>query len=142
MTLIKYSRPSYDLMSRDFSDLMDEFFSDVVQSNREGFSPRIDISETDQQYLINVELPGMKRDDIEVSLDNGRLNISGERKFEEEEEGKTFHRVETRYGSFSRSFQLPDNIDEDSISAKYEDGLLNISVDKAQEEVKKKIEIS
>ncbi|MDX1672683.1 MAG: Hsp20/alpha crystallin family protein [Balneolaceae bacterium] len=142
MTLIKYSRPTYDPMTRDFSDLLDEFFNDVVQPNREGFSPRIDISETDEQYLISAELPGMKREDIEVSLDNGRLNISGERNFEERKEGKTFHRVETRFGSFSRSFQLPDNINEESISAKYEDGLLKISVDKAENEVKKKIEIS
>ncbi len=121
---------------------MDEFFNDVVRNNRDSFVPGIDISETDNQFQITAELPGMNKDDIEISLDNGRLSISGERKFEKEEEGKKFHRVETRYGSFNRSFQLPDNVDEESIQATYENGLLNISIDKAEDKVKKKIEIS
>lgn len=142
MTLVRYNRPNRNVMSKNFSDIMDEFFNDVVNTNRESFVPGIDISETDNQFLISAELPGMKKDDIDISLDNGRLTISGERKFEKEEEGKTFHRVETRYGSFNRSFQLPDNVDEESINAKYENGLLNISIDKAEDKVKKKIEIS
>lgn len=129
-------------MSRNFSDLMDEFFNDVVNTGRDSFVPGIDISETDEQFEISAELPGMKKEDIDVSLDNGRLSISGERKFENKEEGKTYHRIETSYGAFNRSFQLPDNIDEESISATYEDGLLNITIDKAEDKVKKKIEIS
>ncbi len=143
MTLVRYkNRPERDLMSKNFSDIMDEFFNDVVQNNRDSFVPGIDISETDNQFQISAELPGMDKDDIEISLDNGRLSISGERKFEKEEDGKKFHRVETRYGSFNRSFQLPDNVDEESIEATYENGLLNISIDKAEDKVKKKIEIS
>lgn len=142
MTLVRYNRPNRDLMSKNFSDIMDEFFNDVVQSNRDSFVPGIDISETDNQFQITAELPGMSKEDIDISLDNGRLSISGERKFEKEEEGKKFHRVETRYGSFNRSFQLPDNVDEESIQATYENGLLNISIEKAEDKVKKKIEIS
>lgn len=142
MTLVRYNRPNRDLMSKNFSDIMDEFFNDVVNTNRDSFVPGIDISETDNHFLISAELPGMSKEDIDISLDNGRLSISGERKFEKEEEGKTFHRVETRYGSFNRSFQLPDNVDEESINAKYENGLLNITIDKAEDKVKKKIEIS
>lgn len=142
MTLVRYNRPNRDVMSKNFSDIMDEFFNDVVNTNRDSFVPGIDISETDNQFLISAELPGMSKEDIDISLDNGRLTISGERKFEKEEEGKTFHRVETRYGSFNRSFQLPDNVDEESINAKYENGLLNITIDKAEDKVKKKIEIS
>lgn len=142
MTLVRYNRPNSNLMSKNFSDIMDEFFNDVVRTNRDSFVPGIDISETDNQFLITAELPGMSKDDIDISLDNGRLSISGERKFEKEEEGKKFHRVETRYGSFNRSFQLPDNIDEESIKATYENGLLNISLDKSEDKVKKKIEIS
>ncbi len=142
MTLVRYNRPNRDLMSKNFSDIMDEFFNDVVNTNRDSFVPGIDISETDNQFLISAELPGMSKEDIDINLDNGRLTISGERKFEKEEEGKTFHRVETRYGSFNRSFQLPDNVDEESINAKYENGLLNITIDKAEDKVKKKIEIS
>lgn len=142
MTLVRYNRPNKNMMSRNFSDIMDEFFNDVVRTNQDSFVPGIDISETDDQFLISAELPGMNKDDIEISLDNRRLSISGERKFQKEEDGKKFHRVETRYGSFNRSFQLPDNVDEESIEASYENGLLNISIDKAEDKVKKKIEIS
>lgn len=141
MTLMRYNQPNSDLMSKRFSDIMDEFFNDVVSARRDNFVPSIDISETADQFLISAELPGMKKDDIDISLENGRLSISGERSFEHEEDGKKYHRVETKYGSFNRSFQLPDNVDEGSINAKYEDGLLNITIDKAEDKVKKKIEI-
>lgn len=129
-------------MSNRFSDIMDEFFNDIVSTRRDNFVPGIDISETENQFLITAELPGMKKEDIDISLENRRLTISGERKFENEEKGKTFHRVETSYGTFNRSFQLPDSVDENSIKATYENGLLNISVDKDEEKVKKQIEIS
>lgn len=142
MTLIKYNRPNSDLFSRSFSDIMDEFFNDAVATRRDSFVPGIDISETDDQFLVSVELPGMKREDIDVHFDNGRLTISGERKFEDEEKGKTWHKVENRYGSFTRTFQLPDNVDEDSIKAKYEDGLLKLTINKTEDKVKKQIEIS
>lgn len=142
MTLMRYTRPNKNVTSKNFSDLMDEFFNDVVNDRRDNFVPGIDISETEDQFLISAELPGMSKEDINISLENGRLAISGERTFENEEKGKKYHRVETKYGSFERSFQLPDNVDEDSISATYENGLLNISIDKNEDKVKKQIEIS
>lgn len=143
MTLIKYNRPNRDIFSKSFSDIMDEFFNDVVNTRRTGsFVPDIDISERDDQFLVSVELPGVEKEDIEINLDNGRLTISGERKFENEEEGKTYHRVETRYGKFSRSFQLPDNVDEESIKAKYENGLLNLTLNKTEDKAKKQIKIN
>ena len=129
-------------MSKRFSDIMDEFFNDAVNTRQDNFVPGIDIAETDNQFEISAELPGMKKEDINISLDNSRLTISGERSFKEEEEGKTFHRVETSYGSFNRSFQLPDNVDEESINASYEDGLLNITIAKREDKVKKQIEIN
>ena len=129
-------------MSKRFSDIMDEFFNDAVNTRQDNFVPGIDIAETDNQFEISAELPGMKKEDITISLDNSRLTISGERSFKEEEEGKTFHRVETSYGSFNRSFQLPDNVDEESINASYEDGLLNITIAKREDKVKKQIEIN
>jgi HSP20 family protein len=121
---------------------MDEFFNDVVNTRRDNFIPSIEVSETDTQFEIKAELPGMKKDDIEISLENNLLSISGDRSFEEEEEGKTYHRVETQYGSFNRSMQLPDNIDEESIKASYEDGVLDITINKSKDKVRKKIEIS
>lgn len=142
MALMRYNRPSGSPISKSFSDIMDEFFNDVVNERRDNFVPSIDISETEDQFLISAELPGMDKDDIDISVENGQLVITGERSFENEEKGKKFHRVETRYGSFERSFQLPENVDEESISATYENGLLNISIDKTEDQVKKKIEIS
>lgn len=142
MTLVRYNRPGSNVASKRFSDIMDEFFNDAVKSRRDSFVPGIDISETDTQFEISVELPGMKKEDISVNLENKQLTISGERKFENEEKGKTYHRVETNYGSFNRSFKLPDNVKEQTINASYEDGLLNITIDKSEEQVKKQIEIS
>lgn len=141
MTLMRYSRPN-NLMSKRFSDIMDEFFNDAVNNRRDSFVPSIDISESDDQFLISAELPGMKKEDININLENNRLSISGERSFEKEDKGKKYHRVETSYGSFERSFQLPDNIEEESIKASYDNGLLNISIDKSEDKVKKQIEIS
>lgn len=141
MALIRYSQPSTDVFGKRFSDIMDEFFNDAVANRRDTFAPQIDISENEKQYLIDVTLPGMKKEDINLDLEKGRLTISGERKFENEENNKTFHRVESHYGSFTRSFQLPDDVQDDSINANYKDGILNISIDKSEEKMKKQIKI-
>ena len=140
MALIKYRRPNTDVFSTGFHDIMDELFSNV-QTTRDSFVPSIDISETDTSFEILAQVPGISKDDIHINLENSRLTISGERKFEKEENGKKFHRVETQYGSFSRSFQLPDSIDQESIKATYENGILAITISKKEEEAKKQIEI-
>lgn len=143
MGRIKYNRPSTDVFSRNFNDIVDEFFNNASSSYRkDSFMPSVDISESDTQFEVSVVLPGLKKEDIKVDLDKGNLTISGERKFENGEEGKNFHRVETQYGKFNRSFYLPDTIDEESISAKYEDGILNITINKSEEKAKKQIEIA
>ena len=120
---------------------MDEFFSDAVATRQHSFAPSIDISETDKQYLIDVEVPGMDKKDIELNVENNTLTISGERKFENKEEGKQFHRVESSYGSFSRSFSLPDNVNSESVQATYNNGILHITVDKSEQKMKKQIKI-
>lgn len=142
MALIKYSRPNADLHSKNFSDILDEFFNESLNYRKDSFMPSVDISETDNQFDVSVALPGMNKDDINIDLENGRLSISGERKFETEEEGKNYHRVESKFGAFNRSFQLPDSIDEESIEAKYENGVLNITIAKEEEKVKKQIKIN
>lgn len=141
MTLMRYSQPGTDVIGKRFSDIMDEFFNDAVSNRQNTFAPKIDISETENQYVIDVTLPGMKKDDIQLDLEKGRLTISGERQFEKEKEGKTYHRVESHYGSFTRSFQLPDDVKDDSINATYQDGILNITIDKSEEKMKRQIEI-
>jgi HSP20 family protein len=131
-----------DLHSTRFSDVLDEFFNESLNYRKDSFMPSVDISETDTGFEVSVALPGMKKDDIQVDLENGELSISGERKFENEEEGKNYHRLETGYGTFRRSFQLPDSIDEESIKAVYQNGVLNITIDKSEQKVKKQIKIS
>lgn len=141
MTLIKYNQPGRDVFGKRFSDIMDEFFSDAVATRQNAFAPSIDISETDNQYMIDVEVPGMRKEDIDLNIENNTLTISGERKFEKKEDNKQYHRVESHYGSFSRSFTLPENVKVDSISASYNNGILNITVDKSEQQMKKQIKI-
>ena len=142
MALVNYTRPSTDLHNKRFSDILDEFFNDSLKYRKDSFVPSVDISETEESFEISASLPGMTKEDINVDLDNGRLTISGERKFETEDTGKNYHRVESGFGKFSRSFQLPDTIDQESIEAKYENGVLNITVNKSEEKVKKQIKIA
>jgi HSP20 family protein len=141
MALIKYSQPNSDLFGTRFSDIIDEFFNDAVATRQNSFAPSVDVSETEKQFLIDVALPGMEKDNINLSLENGRLTISGERKFEKKEEGKQYHRVESHYGSFTRVMQLPDNVDDNSINATYKDGILNVTINKSEEKLKKQIKI-
>ena len=142
MSLIKYRRPNTDVFSGSFDDLFNEFFTNAPTYKRDRFMPNVNISETDTLFELLVELPGMIKEDIKVDLEKGRLTIAGERKFENEEKGKNYHRVETKYGSFNRTFHLPDTINEDSIVAKYDNGILNITIEKSDDKVKKQIEIA
>jgi HSP20 family protein len=141
MTLIKYTQPGRDVFGKRFSDIMDDFFNDAVATRRDSYAPSIDISETEKQYLIDVEVPGVDKKDINLNVENNTITISGERKFEKKEDGKQYHRVESHYGTFSRSFTLPDNVNVDSINASYNNGILNITVDKSEEKMKKQIRI-
>jgi HSP20 family protein len=141
MTLIKYSQPGRDIFGKRFSDIMDEFFNDAVATRRDTFVPSIDISETEKQFVIDVEVPGVDKKDIELGIENNTLTISGERKFEKKEDNKQYHRVESHYGTFSRTFSLPDNVNTESINASYNNGILSITVDKSEQQMKKQIKI-
>jgi len=105
------------------------------------WSPRVDISETDDSFVIKAEVPDVKKDDVKVTVDNGILTVSGERKQEKEEKGKKFHRVERYYGSFARSFTLPDNVDETKVKATFKDGMLTLTLPKTEEPKPKAIEV-
>lgn len=106
------------------------------------WAPAVDISETPQAYLIKAELAGMRREDIQVRVEGGQLRISGERKFEKEEKDKKQHRIERFYGSFSRSFSLPDDADEAQIKAEYRDGVLQLTLPKHEPAAPRSREIS
>jgi len=110
-------------------------------------NPKVDVYETDKNYAIDVEVPGMKKDELSIRIENDYLTISGEKRFEKEERDKKhkFRRMERAYGSFQRSFELPEGIDQSQIEAKYVDGVLKITVEKppesAQREGARQIEI-
>ena len=105
------------------------------------WSPLVDIVEDDKEYLIKAELPEMKREDIRVSVENNLLTLRGERKFEQEEKDKKFHRVERAYGSFARSFSLPDEVDSGKVSAEFKDGVLKVHLPKSPNAKPKSIEV-
>ena len=103
--------------------------------------PIVDISETDAEYLIKAELPEVKKEDVKVTVENGVLTLQGERRQEKEDKGKKYHRVERSYGSFVRSFTLPESIDESGVKAEYKDGVLNLHLPKSEKVKPKAIEV-
>jgi HSP20 family protein len=105
------------------------------------WSPRVDIAETDEEFQIKAEIPEVSKEDVKVSIENGVLSIRGERKQEKEESGKRFHRVERYYGSFLRTFTVPDNIDEGKVRAEFKDGVLNILLPKSEKAKPKAIDV-
>jgi HSP20 family protein len=103
--------------------------------------PTVDISETDGEYLIKAELPEVKKEDVKVTVENGVLTLQGERRQEKEEKGKRFHRVERLYGSFVRSFSLPESVDESGVKAEYKEGVLNLHLPKSEKVKPKAIDV-
>ncbi len=118
-----------------------QWMRDPNGETRFEWSPSADISETDGEYLVRAVLPAVKKEDVQVTYEDGVLNVSGERKQEKEAKGEKFHRVESFYGKFSRSFSLPNNVDSGAIRAESKDGVLTIRVPKVSKESKKLTEI-
>ena len=105
------------------------------------WSPLVDISEDEKEYLIKAELPEVKKEDVKVTVEKGVLTITGERKFEKEEKDKRYHRIERSYGSFLRSFTLPDEADESKVNAEFKDGVLWVHLHKNEKARPKSIEV-
>ncbi|MFO7830579.1 MAG: Hsp20/alpha crystallin family protein [Desulfuromonadaceae bacterium] len=105
------------------------------------WSPRVDITETDDEFTIKAEIPEVSKDDVKVKVENGILMIHGERKQEEEEKGKTFHRIERHYGAFNRSFTLPETVDQENVKASFKDGVLSIRLQKVKDAKPKAIDV-
>jgi HSP20 family protein len=105
------------------------------------WAPLVDISEDDKEYLIKAELPGLKKDDVHISVEKGVLTITGERKFEKEEKDRKHHRVERAYGSFVRTFIVPDDAEADRVAAQFKDGVLTIHIPKSEQAKPKQIEV-
>lgn len=143
MALSRYNGMQ-DSMPNSFSSMLDRFFNESVNTRSlSDFTPHVDASETDQGFEIHLALPGVKAEDIHIDFQEGKLTISGERKLERKEDGRRYHMIETQYGSFSRSFYLPDKVDPDKISAHFEDGVLRVNVPKdAHKTMKRQINVS
>ena len=107
----------------------------------EGFEPRLNLAETEKEFEVTVELPGLKAEEVRVEVKNGELWISGERKEEKEEKGKTWHRVERHYGEFRRMVPLPTAVDEGKVEARFEGGLLKVVLPKTEEAKARHIEV-
>ena len=127
---------------------MDELFHNRLASVLGGeglqsvaWSPVVDVEESAEAYAIRAELPGLSKEKVKVTVENGVLTLSGERDLERRVETKTFHRVERSHGTFTRSFTLPDDVDSESVAANFKDGLLEIQISKREEALPKSIEV-
>lgn len=105
------------------------------------WSPALDVEETDDAFVLHVEMPGCKPEDLDVTLDEGVLTISGERRFYDEKDADGFRRVERRFGRFHRAVRLPSRVDAERIEASYDDGILRVRVPKAEEAKPRRVEI-
>ncbi len=105
------------------------------------FAPAVDVHEDSESLILRAELPGVKREDVEVAIDGNVLTLKGERRLEKEENGRKYHRIERSYGKFVRQFQLPSNVDSTQVDASLSDGVLTLRLPKKQELKARKIEV-
>jgi len=140
--------PEVDLFRGRFDRMFNQMLQDIWGTPAAGeevatrlWSPIVDVKETEEALHFMVELPGLKKEDVEITLENNVLSIAGERKFEKEAKGETYHRLERTYGAFSRSFTLPTNVRTDKVEAAFNDGVLNIHLPKMEESKPRKISI-
>lgn len=146
MSIIKYD-PFREL--RSLQDEMNRLFmTNVPRSVAQedlasgGWSPSVDIYESENEIILEAELPGMKRDDFEVSIENNVITLKGKREFEKKEEGDNYHRVERSYGAFTRSFSLPRTVSAENTTADFRNGVLKVSLPKREEAKARRIEVA
>lgn len=144
MNIVRYD-PFREL--RGLQDEVNRLFSSTFTRGdnndlmRGAWSPSVDIFENKNEIVIEAELPGMKPEDVEISIENNVLTLHGERRFEKKDEGDNFHRVERSYGAFTRSFTLPPTVTSENCNAEFENGVLRVTLAKREEAKARKIEI-
>lgn len=144
MAITRYNRGSeFDTLRREMSRLFDDFLPARNGENQESsvWAPRADLSETDDAYVLAIDLPGVNRDDLDITVEDGMLKVSGERSMKDEQQSGQFYRIERAYGRFHRSFNFGSNVDPDHIEAQFDDGVLTIRVGKAEERKPRRIEV-
>jgi HSP20 family protein len=140
MSLIRYNSTLNDFVPTPFSNLIDRFFNESVSrfgGSQYSFVPRVDVVEDEKAFEIHVAVPGVNKEDIKIDLNDHVLTISGERKFSKEKKDDNFRSIETQYGTFSRSFVLPEKVDATSINAKYNNGILELTIPKDEKKALK-----
>lgn len=140
--------PTGDLFRTRFSRLFDQAFNDMVgnlegseETARHNWMPPVDIRETEDALFLTAELPGLSKDDVEITIEDHVLSLRGERKLEKDLHKENYHRIERSYGSFSRTFSLPTNVRTDEVNASFRDGVLHVEIPKAEEAKPRKITI-
>ena len=140
------AEPFFRNFERLFSDDFFRPFGFVTRPNDDlgqtGWLPAVDVRETDEAFVFTAELPGIAKDEVDITVEDGILTLRGERRFNDTDEQKNYRRIERAYGAFSRSFTLPSAVDADGIKAAFKDGLLTVTVPKAEVAKARKIEIS
>jgi HSP20 family protein len=144
MTYITRFEPFRDLLN--LQNQVGRVFQDFGRGSDElltsgTFVPPVDIYEDEQHITLKLEIPGINEKDIDIKLENNTLTVRGERTFEKEEKEENFHRIERRYGSFARSFTLPNTVDPENVEANYENGVLQVKLAKRAEAKPKQIKI-
>ena len=146
--LIPWKKRNREMVNlrKDFDDFFDSFFSEPAFSIPKLFSekswfPNVDVSEGKRDIIVKAEIPGVDKEGIDISLDGRLLTICGEKKQEKEESDEHYHRVESSFGLYKRTIELPADVDESKVDAKYKNGVLKIKLKKAKEAETKKIKI-
>jgi len=147
MPLVPWRPLSEELESfrREINRLFEDFFGRGPETRirpAEAWTPCVDVAETEDSFIVTAEVPGMSKDDIKISLSGNVLTLRGEKKEEKEEKERNYHRVERRFGSFTRSFTLPADIDASKVKAAYKDGVLKITLPKKEEVKPKEIAVT
>ncbi len=145
MSIVRYDpfrdlRSLQDEVNRLFSTNLSRVFGDEGIA-RGAWNPNVDIYESKDQIVIEAELPGMSREDFDLSFENNIITLRGERRFEKKDESDNYHRVERSYGSFTRSFTLPPTVTGEGITAEYRNGVLRVTLQKREEVKARRIEI-
>ncbi len=147
MAIMRYRGGDYDLLRREMDRVFEGFFpnrSDANEGTDGGsavWAPRADVAETEDGYLLSMDLPGVKAEDLDVTYEDGVLKISGERSLAREHESGQYHRIERAYGRFFRSFRFGENADPDKIEADFDGGVLTLRVGKAEQSRPRRIEV-
>lgn len=145
MTMITRIDPFRELAT--LQDRLNSLFENFGDANgkeqlaRGTFAPAVDVYEDEHNLVLKLEVPGVNEEDLNVSLENNTLTVSGERKFEKEEKEENFHRIERRYGSFTRTFRLPNTVDAENVEAGYDKGILKITLAKRAEAKPRQIKV-